>query len=156
MEAIRLDPLRVADAAEMAVVLGDPRLYEVIGGAPPSAAELTELYGRQVAGRSADGREEWANWVVRVGPEAVGYVQATVHGDGRAEVAWVIGTRWQGRGHATAATLAMLDLLRARGVTAIEAYVRPGHTASETVASRVGLRPTGELDADGEQRWASG
>lgn len=153
---LRLDPLQVADAAEMAVVLGDPRLYDVIGGGPPSVAELTELYGRQVAGRSADGREEWANWVVRVGPEAVGYVQATVHGDRHAEIAWVIGTPWQRRGHATAATLAMIDLLRARGVTAIEAYVLPRHTASETVAARVGLRPTGELDSDGEQRWTAG
>lgn len=156
MEAIRLDPLRVTDAAEMAVVLGDPRLYDVIGGGPPSEAELTAQYRRQVVGRSADGREEWANWVVRVGSGAVGYVQATVHGDRHAEIAWVIGTRWQGRGYATAATLTMLDLLRARQVTAVEAYVLPGHTASETVAARVGLHPTGDLDADGEQRWASG
>jgi RimJ/RimL family protein N-acetyltransferase len=143
----------------MAVVLGHPALYEFTGGRPPSVAALTDLYGRQTRGRSADSTEEWSNWVVRVGGTAVGYVQATVqtdgHTDGHAEVAWVIGVPWQGRGYATAATLAMLDLLRDRGVTDVAAYVRPGHTASEAVAARVGLVPTGKQDPDGEQLWTS-
>lgn len=149
---VRLDPLRVSDAAEMAAVLSAPQLYTVIGGDPPSVAELTDLYRGQVVGRSADGREQWLNWVVRVGSQAVGYVQATVTGTD-AEVAWVIGLPWQGRGYATEATRAMLDLLAAAGVRTVAAYVHPEHAASAAVARAAGLHPTGELDADGEQRW---
>ena len=152
---LRLDPLRVSDAAEMAGVLADPALYTVIGGQPPTEAELTAQYRRQVGGRSADGTEEWLNWVVRVDGQAVGYVQASVLAGGRASVAWVVGVRWQGRGHATAAARAMLAELAARGVTRIEAWISPGHRPSELVAERLGLRPTGELDEDGEQRWTS-
>ncbi len=150
---LRLDPLRVADAAEMAGVLADPALYTVIGGRPPTGPELTAQYRRQVGGRSADGTEEWLNWVVRVDGTAVGYVQATVFAPDRASVAWVVGTPWQGRGYATAAARAMLAELAARGITRVEAWIAPGHRPSEAVAERLGLAPTGRLDPDGEQLW---
>ncbi len=150
---IRLDPLVVADAPEMTSVLADPGLYKVIGGRPPTEAELTDQYQRQVVGRSADGHQEWLNWVVRVDEAAAGYVQATVHDGSRAVAAWVIGRPWQGRGVASRAARQMMDLLRERGVTTIEAYVAPGHQPSERVAARAGLVATGELDPDGEQRW---
>ena len=150
---VRLDPLAVTDAAEMAVALADPDLYRVIGGHPPTEDELRREYEQRVVGRSADGREEWLNWVVRVDDAAAGYVQATVHDGRRAVVAWVIGTPWQGRGVAAEASRQMLDLLRERGVTRIEAYIEPGHTPSERVAARVGMTATGEHDTDGEQRW---
>jgi RimJ/RimL family protein N-acetyltransferase len=149
---IRLEPLRVADAAEMVQVLGAPELYSFIGGRPPTLGELTEQYRRQVVGRSVDGREEWLNWIVRVDDAAVGYVQATVHEGARAVVAWVIGLAWQGRGYATAAATELVALLRARGVRRIEAYIVPGHVGSERVAQRAGLTPTGHL-SEGEQMW---
>ena len=149
---MRLDPLRVADAAEMVGVLAAPELYEFIGGRPPTLGELTEQYRRQVVGRSVDGREEWLNWIVRVHGTAVGYVQATVHEGARAVVAWVVGAPWQGRGYATAAAAELVGLLRGRGVRRIEAYIVPGHTGSERVAARVGLAPTGHL-SEGEQMW---
>jgi len=151
---MRLDPLQVADAAEMVDVLSAPELYEFIGGRPPTLGELTEQYRRQVVGRSVDGREEWLNWIVRVDGTAVGYVQATVHCGDRAVVAWVVGAPWQGRGYATAAACELLGLLRARGVRRIEAYIVPGHVGSERVASRIGMTPTGHLSED-EQMWLS-
>jgi RimJ/RimL family protein N-acetyltransferase len=151
---IRLDPLRVADAAEMVDVLAAPELYGFIGGRPPTLGELTEQYRRQVVARSVDGREEWLNWIVRVDEVAVGYVQATVHEGFRAVVAWVIGRPFQGRGYATDAAREMLVRLRVRGVRRIEAYIVPGHAASERVAARLGLHATGEL-SEGEQMWLS-
>lgn len=153
---VRLDPLRVADANEMVGVLADADLYAVIGGGPPTLEDLTEQYRLQVVGRSADGRQEWLNWVVRVDGIAVGYVQATIHDGSRAVVAWVIGRPWQGNGYATDAGRAMLELLAARGVGRVEAYIEPGHTPSERVAERIGFTPTGQLDSDGEQLWLAG
>jgi RimJ/RimL family protein N-acetyltransferase len=150
---LRLDPLTVSDAAEMVGVLSAPELYAVTGGEPPTLDELTERYRRQVVGRSADGREEWLNWVVRVNDEAVGFVQATVTDGSRAAVAWVIGRAWQGRGLATAAAEAMLAELRLRGVTTVEAWIAPGHEPSEKVAARIGLAATGRTDDDGERLW---
>ena len=151
---MRLDPLQVSDAAEMVGVLGAPELYSFIGGRPPTLGELTEQYRRQVVGRSVDGREEWFNWIVRVEDTAVGYVQATVHEGARAVVAWVIGKPWQGRGYASEAAQQLVELLRARGVRSIEAYIVPGHVGSERVAARIGLHPTGRL-SEGEQLWSA-
>jgi RimJ/RimL family protein N-acetyltransferase len=152
---LRLVPLTVADAAEMVDVLSGEALYTYTGGAPPGLAELRARYARQVAGRSPDGREEWRNWILRREPggEAVGYVQATITGQGRrAEIAWVVGQRWQGRGYATDAARALVGWLDARGVQIIQAHIHPGHAASAAVARRAGLRPSGVVTG-GEQLW---
>jgi RimJ/RimL family protein N-acetyltransferase len=152
---LRLVPLAVADATEMAGVLSGAALYEFTGGAPPGPDELRARYARQAAGRSPDGREEWHNWILRREPggEAVGYVQATVTGPGRcAEIAWVVGLGWQGHGYATEAAQALVTWLDSRGVRVIQAHIHPGHAASATVARRAGLRPSGTFEA-GEQLW---
>jgi hypothetical protein len=60
-----LEPLRVEHAAEAAVVFADARLHRYIGGAPAGEQQLRRRYARQVAGRSADGRELWLTWMVR-------------------------------------------------------------------------------------------
>ena len=151
---LRLVPLTVADADEMVGVLSGPALYAFTGGAPPGLDELRARYARQAAG-SPDGREEWRNWVLRLEPggEAVGYVQATITGEGRrAEIAWVVGLRWQGRGYATEAARALVGWLDARGVAVIQAHIHPEHAASAAVARRAGLRPSGVIE-DGEQLW---
>ena len=154
----RLVPLTVADADEMVGVLSGAALYAFTGGAPPGLDELRARYAWQVAGRSPDGREEWRNWVLRLGPggQAVGYVQATITGEEQcAEIAWVIGLEWQGRGYATEAARELVAWLDSRGVRVIRAHIHPGHAASAAVARRAGLAPTGLME-DGEQLWLRG
>jgi len=152
---LRLVPLTVGDAAEMVDVLSGEALYAYTGGAPPGLYELRARYARQAAGWSPDGREQWRNWILRREPggEAVGYVQATISGEGRrAEIAWVVGLRWQGRGYATEAARALVGWLDARGVQVVQAHIHPEHAASAAVARRAGLRPSGVTE-DGEQLW---
>jgi RimJ/RimL family protein N-acetyltransferase len=152
-----LEPLRVAHADEMAALLDDPALHTFIGGEPATQEQLRGRYATQVEGRSADGSEQWFNWVAReraIG-DAVGYVQATVtNGDDRysADVAWVIAVPHQGRGYAREAAKLMADWLRERGVDVITAHVHQDHDASNSVARWIGLRPTDTL-VDGEVRW---
>jgi RimJ/RimL family protein N-acetyltransferase len=151
---LRLEPLRVEHAAEMVGVLCDAALFTFTGGSPPSRATLEQRYARQVGG-SPDPHEEWHNWVVRSGDggPAVGYVQATVWPLERAaELAWVVGTPWQGRGYARDAAALVVEHLVATGVTRVVAHVHPEHVASQRVAASLGLRPTGRL-VDGEQEW---
>lgn len=155
---LRVVPVRVAHAEEMAAVLGDPALYAIIGGAPPSVAELSSRYRRWERPSSDDGCEGWLNWVVRRDADgvAVGTVQATTtvgaHGL-VAEVAWVVGVPFQGYGYATEATAAVVGWLVGHGARDVHAHIAPEHPASEAVARRVGMRATGEFRDDGEQRW---
>ncbi|MEU9458689.1 MULTISPECIES: GNAT family N-acetyltransferase [unclassified Streptomyces] len=165
----RLDalPLRVAYAHEMAAVLGDPALHTYTGGAPETADELRARYGRQTAG-SPDPGTRWWNWVLRVRDEGglAGYVQATVDVPGAAaEIAWVVGTRWQGRGYAKEAAEGLVThLLAGAGagagtgtgvVRTVLAHIHPDHDASAAVAGAAGLEPT-ERWCDGERRWERG
>ena len=137
----------------MAIVLAHPSLYEHTGGEPPTVADLERRYAIQVRGASADGREVWVNAIVELDGEPIGYVQATIAEGGReAEVAWVIGHAWQGRGHARAAAALLVDELARRGVRELVAHIRPGHTASERVAASLGMAPTDAV-VDGEVRW---
>ncbi|MFL6136981.1 MAG: GNAT family N-acetyltransferase [Frankiaceae bacterium] len=150
-----LEPLAVGHAAEMVGVLADPSLYAVIGGEPPTLDELTERYGRQVAGPGRAG-EAWRNWVVRREGRAVGYVQATIAlEDGRwvADVAWLVTPAEQGRGIATEAAARMIQELLSAGVTEIRAEIADHHRASQSVAARLAMRPTARTTSEGERVW---
>jgi RimJ/RimL family protein N-acetyltransferase len=152
---VYLTPLAVADAEEMTGVLSGDELYTFIGGHPPTPVELRVAYARQVVSHAPDRRQEWRNWIIRRDGEgtAVGYVQATIVDEGkRAEIAWVVGLKWQGQGYATAAARALVDWLASRGVAVIQANIHPGHAASAAVARHAGLLPTDQYD-DGEQLW---
>lgn len=158
-ERLDLEPLRVEHADEMVGILADRALYAFYADeASPSLDELRERYARQVRGASADGREEWHNWVLRLreGGDAAGFVQATVTRDdggaARAELAWVLGSAYQGRGLASEAAAAVRDAMLGRGAVVVLAHIAPGNVASQAVARRIGLAPTDVLH-DGEVRW---
>ena len=149
---LALLPLRVEYSEAMSKVLADPEVYVFTGGEPPTPEALSERYRRQVAGPGRPG-ESWLNWVISTAQddELVGYVQATVLGD-EAEIAWVLGTAWQGRGYAKEAAVALVAWLQAHGALRIIAHVNPEHTASAAVAAAAGLTKTDQLD-DGEHLW---
>ncbi|MFF5970984.1 GNAT family N-acetyltransferase [Streptomyces sp. NPDC012769] len=151
-----LEPLRLDHAAELAEALADPALHAFIGGTPLPEPELRARYRRLLAGPPDPGTS-WCNWALRLrggggrAGEAVGTVQATAT-PGAAEVAWVVGTPWQGRGLAREAAVMLTDWLRERGVPRLVAHVHPDHHPSAAVAAAAGLAPT-EAFQDGERRW---
>ncbi|WP_406628998.1 GNAT family N-acetyltransferase [Amycolatopsis sp. WGS_07] len=153
IETARLDlvPLSVSHAEEMAAVLSDPALHTYIGGTPDTPEALRSRYQRMTAG-SPDPAVSWLNWVLRPrGSGLVGTVQATVRGS-VAEVAWMVGTPWQGRGFATEAAQGLAGWLFQQPIDAIIAHVHPENRASAAVAAAIGLTPTDEQQ-DGEIRW---
>ncbi|MFF2124839.1 GNAT family N-acetyltransferase [Streptomyces olivochromogenes] len=155
LRTARLDllPLRVEHAGDMAEVLSDPALHTFIGGAPATPEALRSRYERLVAG-SPDPAVVWCNWVLRLREEGclVGTVQATVTGE-VAEIAWVVGTPWQGRGFAGEAARGLVGRLGEEpGVRTVVAHVHPDHRASAAVAAAAGLGPTDRYQ-DGEVRW---
>lgn len=156
VSGVGLRRLRIDDAHKMTAVLADSALYTFTGGQPPAEVDLERRFAIKAPGRSPSGAETWLNYIVTLGTEqaAVGYVQATIPADTTtADVAWVIGTLWQGRGIATAAMTRFLDILRDHRITELIAHIHPDHTASRRVAERLGMTRTGEI-VDGEERWA--
>jgi len=150
---LNLVPLTAAHAEEMATVLSSPTLHTFTGGAPLTPAALRTRYERLVAG-SPDPVVSWLNWVLRLRADArlTGTVQATVTGS-EAEIAWVVGAPWQGRGLASEAAQGLVSWLAARpGIRTVVAHIHPDHHASAAVATAAGLTSTGEWQ-DGEIRW---
>jgi RimJ/RimL family protein N-acetyltransferase len=153
---LRLTLLLEGDADELFPVLDDPEVHRYIGGFPLSREALAAQLARWQLRASPDGTQVWLNWLVRVAATGapIGYVQATLAG-GCALIAYVIGTAHSGNGYATEASAAMCDALRAdyRAQT-IVAHIHPDNAASQRVARRLGLSPTGASDGDGEEVWA--
>ena len=69
-----------------------------------------------------------------------------------AEIAWVLGAAWQGRGYAKEAGVGLVAWLQAQGARRIVAHVHPDHAASAAVAAAAGLSRTDQVD-DGEFLW---
>ncbi|MBW8797453.1 MAG: GNAT family N-acetyltransferase [Streptomyces sp.] len=117
---------------------------------------LRSRYQRMTAG-SPDPAVSWLNWVIRLRAESclTGTVQATVSPSGPgpiAEIAWVVGTPWQGRGIAAEAAQGLVDWLNRLPVHTVIAHIHPEHRASAAVATAAELTPTDEWH-EGEIRW---
>lgn len=83
----------------------------------------------------------------------IGYVQATLPLDeDEAEIAWVIGRAWQGRGLASRAAHLIVDEVAKLGTHRLVAHIHPEHAVSQGVARSLGMHPT-EIVVDGELRW---
>ena len=139
---LSLEPLEVRHAALLLDVLSAPEIYEHLDEDPPAdLAALEARYRRLETRRSPDGRQEWLNWAVRVEAtgEHAGYVQATVE-DGAAEVAYVLGPAWWGRGLATEAVTVMCAHLAVdHAVARLTAHVAPANRASRSLLERLGF-----------------
>src|SRR5215467_11493726 len=111
--SLSLEPQTALHAEEMFVLLSDPAIYEYENEPPRSLAWLRERFAKLESRRSADGREQWLNWVIRLPTsELIGYVQATVRADGRAGIAYELASAHWGRGLAYQAVQAMIAELK--------------------------------------------
>ncbi len=141
-DGLALVPQTAAHADAMFELLNDAAVYTHLDDSPPaSAAALRERFERLESRVSADGREQWLNWVVRLDSGAIaGFVQATVCAGGLAWVAFVLGQAFWGRGHAQRATHAMLDELRSQfGVTHCLATADRANRRSLALLVRLGF-----------------
>ena len=126
----------------MFALLSDPKIYRYEGKPPASLEALRERFQRLESGRSPDGREQWLNWIVRLpNGEAAGYVQATVHGDGRAAIAYVLGSKYWDRGIGRAAVSAMIAELNKQGVREFTAVLKRANQRSRLLLERLGFSP---------------
>jgi RimJ/RimL family protein N-acetyltransferase len=138
---VTLEPQTAAHAEQMFAVLSDPAIYEYENSPPPSLEWLRERYARLESRRSADGREQWLNWVIRIpASDLVGYVQATVQPDGRAAIAYELSSAYWGRGIARRAVQAMTaELVEYYHVHTLTAVFKSDNLRSRRLLERLGF-----------------
>ena len=127
-------------------VLSDRAIYQYLDYPPPASVEyLRGVYLRLEARRSPDGSEAWLNWVIRPHDQPLaGYVQATVAPDRSAYVAYVLASKYWGRGYAQCAMQAMLEhLVSTYNVDRYLATVEVENQRSIRLLERLGFHPDG-------------
>lgn len=121
-------------AAELEGLLCDPRVYEnVDDGIAPTFDELLESFAlREVGPPDHRSNEIWVNYIVRIkdSQSAIGRVEATVI-EHRAEVAYLLGVSYWGKGYGSEALVWLQNLLQKDyGVREFWATVTPGNESS--------------------------
>ena len=140
--SLRLEPLVAAHAEEMFAPLSAAAIYDYMPGQPPlSAAALRQRYVRLEEGHSADGRQQWLNWIVRLhSGGCAGFVQATIYPGRTGDFAFAFAPEYWGRGVAFEACQAALPcLFQALRVMALFATVDPRNGRSTRLLTRLGF-----------------
>lgn len=129
--------------------MSDASLYTFIPQEPPTLEALLARYRRLEGRGSADGRERWLNWAVRLGEDYVGLVELTLTSE-RGSLAYFVFAPWQRRGIAREACEAMLEeLWRRDPVPLVEATVDERNEASLALLASLGFREVRRVpDAD--------
>jgi RimJ/RimL family protein N-acetyltransferase len=138
---VTLEPQTAAHAEEMFVVLSDPAIYEYENEPPPSLDWLRARFAKLETRLSADGHEQWLNWVIRLPTsELIGYVQATVRPGGRAAIAYELSSAYWGRGLARQAITAMIsELVERYEVRTLFAVLKRENLRSMRLLQRLGF-----------------
>ena len=153
--ALKLSPVFRSDTPSLYELLKEPRLYLFTAdrplGSPEELGQRIEGWERRL---SPDGRELWLNWTIRERNTSavVGYVQASVS-ESVAELAWVVGVPYQSHGIATEAARAVVGWISSRFAVGLKANIHPNHTASQSVAQKLGLKATSDVSPEGEIVW---
>jgi ribosomal-protein-alanine N-acetyltransferase len=136
-----LEPQIVAHAEEMFVVLSDPAIYEYENQPPPSIEWLRTRFSKLETRLSADGHEQWLNWVIRIPTsELIGYVQATVRAGGHAAIAYELSSAYWGRGLGGGAVKAMIsELVEHYKVHSLFAVLKRDNFRSVRLLERLGF-----------------
>ena len=138
---LTLEPQTAAHAEEMFAVLSDPAIYAYENAPPPSLDWLRDRFTKLESRQSADGQQQWLNWVIRLPTsELIGYVQATLHPPGHAAIAYILSSRYWGRGLAHQAVEAMLaELAGHYQVHSLSAVLKRDNLRSMRLLERLGF-----------------
>jgi RimJ/RimL family protein N-acetyltransferase len=143
IEAARLtlEPQTASHAVEMFDVLSDPAIYAYENSPPRSLEWLRTRFEKLESRQSPDGTQLWLNWVVRLkSGELIGYVQATVHQDGKAAIAYEFSSAYWGRGLAHEAADALIrELVQHYDVSCLTAVAKSANMRSLRLLERLGF-----------------
>jgi [ribosomal protein S5]-alanine N-acetyltransferase len=147
-ERLVLEPLKRRHARRLFAALQEPELWTHIPQEPPKSVAALEARYRKLERRtSADGKDRWLNWAVRLprGPY-VGLVEATILYSGEALLAWMTFGPHQRRGYAReACSRVIASLLSRRHVERVSCSVDVRNRPSLALARALGFVRVGKV-----------
>jgi RimJ/RimL family protein N-acetyltransferase len=149
---LHIEALRRDHAARLFAELVNPRAYLYIPERPPrSRNALARRYVQLERGASPLGSEIWLNWAVRLRAKRVyvGTLQATIHRQHAAYIAYMIVPRYWHRGYGTEACAWLIAHLFAQWhIVDFRASVDPRNIASSRLLETLMFTKVGERAAD--------
>lgn len=148
-----IEPLLSVHAVRLYEGLQDERLYEYIPQNPPASPQaLEDRYVNLSSRRSPDNSEAWLNWAVRTrrSGDYVGVLEATVHENLTAAMAYMVFVPFQRRGLAAEACSRLLaHLFEDYRVSVVAAEIDTRNVASIALVESLGFeRVAFHEDAD--------
>src|SRR5690625_1194463 len=146
-KSLVIEPLKKDHASKLFKVLKDPKLYIYIPEHTATNKEaLARKYDTLSKGAPSNLDELWLNYAVYDSDISryVGTVQATIFmDDKKASVAYILNSKYWGKGYATHALLLMINqLIREYGVIEFEACIDTRNTKSIELVKRLGFEYT--------------
>lgn len=139
-----LEPLVPDHASAIYEQLLDKRLYQFIPQDPPTSLQVVENRYIALSSRlSPDGQEAWLNWVMRLRESSayVGTLEATVHANRTAAVAYMIFPVFWRQGYAKEGCSRMLDhLFKDYRVSLVTADIDTRNIASISLIEALGMK----------------
>lgn len=129
-------------AKELESILCDPKVYmHIDDGIAPTFDELVKSFSLREHGPSGDRCDEtWVDYIVRdkTSQAAIGRVEATII-EHRAEVAYILGAYYWGKGYGSEALIWLHNFVRDQySVREFWATVTPGNQASKSLLMKNG------------------
>jgi ribosomal-protein-alanine N-acetyltransferase len=136
-----LEPQVAGHAAAMFLVLSDPAIYEFENAPPESQAWLEQRFAKLESRHSADGTEQWLNWVIRLPSGALaGYVQATITREFVAYIAYELASEfWRQRVGSTAVGAVLAELRASYRVNTFVAVLKARNVRSAAFLRHLGF-----------------
>jgi RimJ/RimL family protein N-acetyltransferase len=139
-----LEPLVASHAAAIYEQLLDERLYKFIPQEPPISLQVLETRYRTLSSRLSPNRQEvWLNWAVRLCEEKtyVGILEATVHPNQSAAIAYMIFPSFWRQGYAKEGCKCIINnLFKDYEVSVVTADIDTCNIASISLVETLGMK----------------
>ena len=139
-----LEPLVPDHASAIYEQLLDKKLYQFIPQDPPTSLQVVETRYRALSSRlSPDRQEAWLNWVVRLRESGtyIGTLEATVHINWTATIAYMIFPLFWRQGYAKEGCEHILNLLfKDYGISVVVAEMDTRNLASINLVEALGFK----------------
>lgn len=152
-----ISSMSLEDAEGLHDALSGPEVGRYLGG--PDVGDLDDVRRRiaHVIAGSDDPDQTWVNLTVReAGGPVIGRLEATVNPEW-AEVAWILGAPWWGRGYGSESALWLAGYLGdVVGISELWGTVHADNAASVAIMHRLGMIEQVEPYARPLQSWDPG
>jgi len=143
---VRLELLRDDDFDALYEIQSDPEVTRYLLYEPRSAEKVAEVLARDAPKNRLENVDDYIQPAIRArdgSASLIGtmYLNITSVDDRTAEIGWLVGPRFQGRGYARESAELLLDLAFGElGLHRVFAELDPRNAASVAVCTRLGMR----------------